>query len=180
MLADHWWFWVLVAGALVPVVALARRWGELVLRARRWAVGRGLVSLAPGQALAGSGQVRDHSWLAIPIAVWVGAGPWIWGYDDSSGAVASAIATATVVLALALGGIVFPALWAVQLLPAAWLTVAPWLVGYGDEGGPVGLSDTTCGVLLAIVSLGALSAAQRRLRVQSGGIGRLPPRREGD
>jgi hypothetical protein len=175
-LADHWWFWALVAVALVPVVALARRWDEVVLRTRRWAVARGLVSLAPGQALSGSAHVRDPSWLAIPIAVWVGAGPWIWGYDDSPGAVASAIATAAVVLALALGGVVFPALWAVELLAAAWLTIAPWLIGYGTESGPVGLSDTACGVLLLIVSLGALSAAERRLRAHAGGVGRLPRR----
>jgi hypothetical protein len=80
------------------------------------------------------------------------------------------------VLVLAFGGIVFPALWAFELLAGAWLLVAPWLVGYGDDNGPVGLSDTTCGVLLAIVSISALSAAERRLRPGAGGIGRLPPR----
>jgi hypothetical protein len=176
MLAGNWWFWVLVAAALVPLVALSRRWGELVVRTRRWAVARGLVSLAPGQMLSGPAHARDLSWLAVPIAIWVGAGPWIWGYEDSAGAVASALASGGAVLVLAFGGIVFPAFWALELLAGAWLLVAPWLVGYGDDNGPVGLSDTTCGVLLAIVSISALSAAERRLRPGAGGIGRLPPR----
>jgi hypothetical protein len=171
-LAGHWWFWALVAGALVPIVALARAWEGLVLRVRRRAVARGLVELPPGQTL-GPARARDLSWLAIPIAVWVGAGPWIWGYDDSSGAVTCALVTAAAVLVLALGGIVFPALWAVELLTAGWLVVAPWLVGYGNDGGPVGLSDTACGVLLAIASINALSAAEGRLRTGSGAIGRL-------
>jgi hypothetical protein len=176
MLASHWWFWVLVGAALVPAAALSRRWGDVVVGVRGWAVARGLLSLGPGQALTAPAGARDLSWLALPIAAWVGAGPWIWGYDDSAGAVACAIASACAVLVLALGGIVFPALWALQLLVAAWLVIAPWLVGYGNDGGPVGLSDTTCGVMLAIVSISALSSAERRLRPGAGGIGRLPPR----
>jgi SPW repeat len=176
MLAAHWWFWALVVAGLLPLATLSRRWDEIVVRVRGWAVARGLVSLPPGQKLSGRAQARDPSWLAVPIALWVAAGPWIWGYDDSAGAVACALASGGAVLVLAVGGIVFPALWALELLASAWLLVAPWLVGYGDDNGPVGLSDTTCGVLLAIVSIGALSAAERRLRPGAGGIGRLPPR----
>jgi hypothetical protein len=172
-LADDWWFWALAGLALIPLAALARRWDSLVFRARRWTIARGLVSLGPGQALARPARIRDPSWLAIPIALWVGAGPWIWGYDDSDGAVATALITAAAVLLLAVGGVVFPALWALELVVALWLVVAPWLVGYGDEGGPVGLSDTICGLLLAAVSVAALSAAERRLRTSAGGIGRL-------
>ena len=123
-----------------------------------------------------SSSPRDPSWLAFPIAVWVGAGPWIWGYDDSAEAVVTALVSAAAVLALALAGIIFPAFWALETIAGAWLVVAPWIVGYGDDGGPVGLSDTLCGLLLAAVSLAALSAAERRTATAAGGIGRLPPR----
>jgi hypothetical protein len=170
-LAGEWWFWALALAALCA--ALARRWPGFVVRARRWALARGLVSLPPGHTLASGRGEHDLSWLAIPIAVWVGAGPWIWGYDDSAGPVTAALATAASVLALTVAGVIFPALWALQVLAGVWLVVMPWIVGYGDDGGPVGLSDTICGLLLTAVAISALATAERRLRRGGGGIGRI-------
>jgi len=174
-LAGQWWFWALAATALVPLALLARRWPGILLRARRWALSRRLLSLAPGQTLSGPSGARDPSWLALPIALWVGAGPWVWGYDDSGEAVTSALVSGAAVLLIAIPGIVFPALWALELMVASWLLVAPWLVGYGNDGGPVGLSDTASGLLLSAVAIATLSGAERRVRAGGGGIGRLPP-----
>jgi hypothetical protein len=174
-LAAEWWFWVL-AGALGAVtLALAPRHAEFVARVRRLAVRRGLVSLPPGRVLPASpqGALRDPSWLAYPIGVWVMASPWIWGYDDVDGAVLCDVVTGGAVLALALAAIVFPALWSLQILAGLWLMVAPWLVGFGDEGGPVGLSDSLAGALLCAVAIASLSAAERRLRSGPSAIGRL-------
>jgi hypothetical protein len=109
------------------------------------------------------------------LGAWVVIGPWTWGYDDAAGAVATDVITGTLVIAIALGAIVFPSLWALELLSGLWLVVAPWLVGYGDTNGPVGLSDTIAGILICAVAVASLSAAQRALRPSpgAGGIGRL-------
>jgi hypothetical protein len=173
-LATHWWFWVLAASFVACSLALSRRYPALVLRARRMALRRGLVAVGSGQALrAPSSAGHDPSWLVFPIALWLGASPWIWGYDGEPGAIASDLVTAVAVLLLGLAAIVFPALWALETLAGLWLVVAPWLVGFGDTNGPVGLSDVACGVLLVTVAVAALVAAERQLTRGSGAIGRL-------
>jgi hypothetical protein len=173
-LAAHWWFWVLAGALAACSLSLARRYPALVLRARRMALRRGLVTVGAGQALrAPSSAGHDPSWLVFPIALWLAASPWIWGYDGEPGAIASDLVTAAAVLLLGLAAIVFPALWALETLAGTWLVVAPWLVGFGDANGPVGLSDVACGVLLVAVAIAALVAAERQLARGSGAIGRL-------
>jgi SPW repeat len=173
-LAAHWWFWVLAAALGACSLALSRRYPALVLRVRRFALRRRLVTLEPGQALrAPSSAGHDPSWLVLPLALWLGASPWIWGYDGEPGAIASDLVTAAVVLLLGLAAIVLPALWALETLAGLWLVVAPWLVGFGDANGPVGLSDVACGVLLTAVAIAALVAAQRQLTRGSSAVGRL-------
>jgi hypothetical protein len=178
-LSDDWWLWLLAAAALAAAVALSGRYRALVWKARRAAVRRGLIELPPGRALRppAQGFWSDLSWLAFPIAVWVGLGPWIWGYDDVAGGVTADVVTAAALAALAAGAILFPALWALGLVAGLWLVIAPWLVGYGDEGGAVGLSDSIAGVVVCAVSIAALAGAERRL-VSGGGpgtIGRIRP-----
>jgi hypothetical protein len=173
-LATHWWFWVLAAALGACSLALSRRYPALVLRARRLALRRGLIAVGPGQALrAPSSAGRDPSWLVFPLALWLAASPWIWGYDGEPGAIASDLVTAAAVLLLGLGAIVLPALWALETFAGLWLVVAPWIVGFGDANGPVGLSDVSCGVLLVTVALAALVAAERQIARGSGAIGRL-------
>jgi hypothetical protein len=173
-LAGHWWFWVLAVSLGACSLALSRGYPALVLRVRRFALRRGLVSVGAGQALrAPRSAGRDPSWLVFPLALWLGASPWIWGYDGEPGAIASDLITAALVLLVALAAIVFPALWALETLAGLWLVVAPWLVGFGDANGPVGLSDVACGVLLTAIALAALVAAERQLTRGSGAVGRL-------
>jgi hypothetical protein len=107
-------------------------------------------------------------------------GPWTWGYDDDAGAIATDVVTGGLVIVIALFAIVFPGLWALEMIAGLWLVVAPWLVGYGDANGPVGLSDTIAGLLIFAVSIAALSSAQRALRSSPGSkaigtLGRRPP-----
>jgi hypothetical protein len=173
-LATHWWFWVLAAALAACSLALSRRYPRLVVRVRRLALRRGLITLGPGQALrppsSGGG---DPSWVMFPIALWVGASPWIWGYDGEPGAIACDVITAAVVLVLGLAAIVLPALWALETFAGLWLVVAPWIVGFGDANGPVGISDVVCGLLLVAVAVAALVAAERQVGRGSGAIGRL-------
>jgi hypothetical protein len=104
------------------------------------------------------------------------ASPWIGGYDDADGALAVDLATGALVVLVTLAGILFPALWTLNLLLGLWLVIAPWLVGYGDADGPVGLSDSLTGLLLCAIALAGISSAQRALRPgQSGAIGRITP-----
>ena len=174
-LSHHWWFWALATAVLALAAAQSRRYPALVGRLRRLALRRHLISLPPGQALRPPG--RDLSWLAFPLAAWVAASPWIWGYDDAAGGPAADVLTAAAVLVLAVVSVVLPALWALVALAGLWLVVAPWAVGYGDAGGPVGISDVVAGVLLCTVSVAALASAERQVRTGSGAIGRLhrPP-----
>jgi hypothetical protein len=173
-LATNWWFWVIAAALAACSLALSRRYPELVVRVRRMALRRGLLTLGPGQSLRPpSSAGRDPSWLVFPIALWVGASPWIWGYDGEPGAIACDVITAGVVLVLGLGAIVLPALLALETLAGLWLVVAPWIVGFGDANGPVGLSDVVCGLLLAAVAVAALNTAERHVVRGGGAIGRL-------
>ena len=173
-LATHWWFWLLAAALAACSVALSRRYPALVVRVRRLALRRGLITLGPGQALRPpSAAGRDPSWLVFPIALWVGASPWIWSYDGEPGAIASDVVTAAAVLVLGVVAIALPALWALETFAGLWLVVAPWLVGFGDANGPVGISDVVCGLLLLAVAVAALVAAERQVVRGSGAIGRL-------
>jgi hypothetical protein len=173
----EWWFWAFAAGLLALSVALGRHYPRLVAAARRKAAGRGLLELPRGSAI-GPGRGIDLSWLAFPVAIWIGASPWIWGYDDVRGAVAADVVTGGAILALGSAAVVFPALWALVPLGGLWLVTAPWLVGYGSEGGPVGLSDTIAGLLVCAASISGLTAAERRLRPSggAGAIGRIATR----
>jgi hypothetical protein len=176
-LAGNWWFWALAAALLATALALGRRYQAFIARARRLALRKGLIALPPGQVLDRPPRApwSDPSWLAFPFALWVIASPWIWDYDGVRGAIATDVATGTAVIALALAGIVFPALWALNLLAGLWLATAPWLVGYGDAHGPVGLSDAVVGMLICAVAIGALASAQRQIRTGSGSgaVGRI-------
>jgi hypothetical protein len=180
MLADNWWFWALVALVLVGAIASRDRYARGVARLRRAALGLGLIALPPGQTLAGGARAgRDVSWIGLLAGIWVVLGPWIWGYDDVDGALATDAVTGGLVIGLALAGTVFPALWALNVLAGLWLVVAPWLVGYGDANGPVGLSDTLAGIVIAAVALAVLAEAERAVRPGAGPgpVGRIRPRR---
>lgn len=175
-LADDWWFWGLVVASLITAVALSGRYRALTDRLRAAAVRRGIVALPAGHALdtRAGGFWSDLSWLALMAGGWVVASPWIWGYQDADGAIATDVVTGSIVIALTLAAIVFPALWALQLFAGTWLVIAPWLVGYGDANGPVGLSDTIAGIVICVVAISSLAASQRALRPgQPGAIGRV-------
>jgi hypothetical protein len=178
-LAGNWWFWVLVAASLAAATALSSRYRSLTAAARRGALRRKLVELPRGHALKqpSGGFWEDLSWLALAAGAWVILGPWTWGYDGVSGAIATDAVSGAAVIVIVLGAIVFPALWALELLAGLWLVIAPWLVGYGDANGPVGLSDVAAGVLICAIAIGSLSAAERALRPRGGGtaIGRIRP-----
>jgi SPW repeat len=177
-LASHWWFWVLAATLLAGVAAASRRYRELAIAVRRAALRRGLVRLPTGQVLDQMvpGFWTDFSWLAVPAGVWVVLGPWIWGYDQAAGAVPTDAVTGAIVIVVALAGLVFPALWSLNLVAGLWLVVAPWLVGYGDSSGPVGLSDTVAGALVFAAAVSGLAAAERTLRPGGTAIGRIQRR----
>jgi hypothetical protein len=178
-LAGAWWFWVLVAAGLLATAALSGRYRRVAARIRRKAVARGLVELPPGRRLErDTGRfLSDISWLAFAIGVWVIGSPWIWGYDDAGGAIATDVVTGALIIVLAVVATVLPAVWSLELLGGLWMVVAPWLVGYGDANGPVGLSDTIVGLMLSAVAIASLSASQRALRAGEGrAIGRIRPR----
>jgi SPW repeat-containing protein len=179
-LAQNWWFWALAVAALAGLAGSSGRYRLLAARLRRAAVRRGLVDLPPGRALAHSagGFWSDLSWLVLYAGAWVILSPWIWGYEEVEGAIATDAITGAAVIAIALAGIVFPALWALNILAGLWLVTAPWLVGYGDANGPVGLSDTVAGLVIAATAIATLAAAERRIRPGGGpgAIGRIRPR----
>jgi SPW repeat len=176
--AGHWWFWVLAAAALVAAGAFSGRYRMLAARLRGAAQKRGLIKLPAGRSLDQKprGFWSELSWLAVAAGIWVVLGPWIWGYDDVGGAVATDALTGGAVIVLAIGGIVYPALWSLNLLAGLWLVTAPWLVGYGDANGPVGLSDSIAGVLVSVLAIASLSVAERALRPGGRVVGRIRPR----
>jgi SPW repeat-containing protein len=134
------------------------------------------VALPAGHALhrGARGFWSDFSWLALFAGVWVAASPWIWGYQDTDGAIATDVVTGSAVIVLTLGAIAFPALWALHLFAGLWLVTAPWLAGYGNANGPVGLSDTIAGIVICAVAIACLAASKRALRAgQAAAIGRL-------
>jgi SPW repeat len=179
-MADEWWFWALAGAALAAATALSGRYRAVAARARSEAVRRGIVELPPGRSIVSTeaGFWSDLGWVALAAGLWVVAGPWTWGYDDVSGAIATDVVTGTAVLLLSLAAIVFPALWSLDVLAGLWLVLAPWLVGYGDAGGPVGLSDAIAGVVVSAVAIASLSASERRVRRGGGqAIGRIRPPR---
>jgi hypothetical protein len=159
---------------------IARRYRLAAARARAAAVRRGIVQLPAGRTLdtRDRGFWSDLSWVSLLAGAWVMASPWIWGYDDVAGAIEVDLLTGGAIVIVSLAGVLFPALWTLNVLLGAWLVIAPWIVGYGHADGPVGLSDSLTGVLLCAVAIAGISSAQRALRPgQSGAIGRITPER---
>jgi hypothetical protein len=180
MLADQAWFWALVAALTVALAAGEPRWRRAASAMRAGAVRRRLVREAAGQTVETGPKGRwSEPWLpGLLVGVWVCASPWIWGYEDTEGAVTADLVTGSAIALLSLAGIVFPALLALNLLAGLWLTIAPWLIGYGNDGGAVGLSDTLAGVVTCGLALRGMSVATRRLRAgPPGPVGRMPRRR---
>jgi hypothetical protein len=172
--------WMLAAALMALAAAFSGRYRAFAARTRAAAVRRGLVKLPPGHSLgrAPRGFWSDLSWLALAAGGWVVASPWVWDYEHAEGAIAADVVTGGAVVALALAAIVFPALWAINLLAGLWLVTAPWFVGYGDANGPVGLNDTIAGILICAVSITCLAASTRSLRPgEARAIGRIRPRR---
>jgi hypothetical protein len=169
---------MLAAAALVVAGALSGHYRAFAAKIRVAALRRGLIELPAGRSLEQTprGLWSDLSWLAIAAGIWVVLGRWIWGYEDVAGAIATDALTGGAVIALALGGIVFPALWSLNLLAGLWLVTAPWLVGYGDANGPVGLSDSLTGVLVSALAIAGLAGAERALTRGGRAIGRIHPR----
>jgi hypothetical protein len=165
MLADEWWFWLVVGAVLVLAVLAAGRMREWSASLRRAALARQVVEAGPGRRVEVrvGGFWSDLWWLSALLGAWVIVSPWIWGYDDAGGAIAADAVTGGAVVALTLAGIVFPSLNALSILAGLWLVVAPWVVGYGDDGGPVGLSDVLAGIAISAVGIAALSSATRRI-----------------
>jgi hypothetical protein len=165
VLADDWWFWALVA-VVVGVAALAsRRYRAAASAVRRRALDRRLIVAGAGRRVdtRPGGFRSDLSWLSILLGAWVAASPWIWRYDEVSGAVATDVVTGGAVVALTLASIAFPSLGALSVLAGLWLVTAPWLVGYGDHDGPVGLSDVLAGAAIAGLAIAGLAAAAKRV-----------------
>jgi SPW repeat len=179
MLAERWWFWALAAIAAVAIAVTEPRWRGATAALRVAAHRRRLVEEGAGMAVDhGPGGRWSEPWLpACVVGLWICASPWIWSYDDVDGAVTTDVVTGALIAIVALAGVLFPALLALNLLAGLWLTTAPWLVGYGTQGGPVGLSDTVAGVLTCVLALRGMTAATSRLRAaQPGPIGRIPRR----
>src|SRR2546426_12625783 len=132
MLSDDWWFWALTALTVAGAALGSRRYRELTAAARRLSLQRGLVEPGQGRRLSleAGGFWSDLSWLSLLLGIWVGAGPWIWGYDDVEGAVTTDAVTGAAVVVLTIAGIVLPSLSAVNVLAGLWLVAAPWLGGY--------------------------------------------------
>jgi hypothetical protein len=165
VLAEEWWFWVLTGALLIAGLAFSGRYRALAAAGRRAALARRLVEPGAGRRIDTrvGGFGSDLSWLQLLLGAWVAASPWIWGYEDVPGAVATDVVTGTAVIVLTLAGIVFPAFNALTIVAGLWLVLAPWVVGYGDQGGPVGLSDALAGVAISALGLAALSAAAKRI-----------------
>ena len=106
----------------------------------------------------------ELSWLTILLGAWVAASPWIWGYEDVRGAVATDVITGGAVVVLTIAGVVLPAFNALPVIAGLWLVLAPWTVGYGDEGGPVGLSDVIAGIAIAALGVAAVAGGAKRVR----------------
>jgi hypothetical protein len=165
VLADKWLFW-LAAGVVLGLSALSagrfRAWSASL---RRAALARRLVEAGPGRHLdvRTGGFWSDLSWLSVLLGTWVVASPWIWGYEDARGAIATDAVTGGAVIALTLVGIVLPSLNALSVLAGLWLVLAPWIVGYGSEDGPVGLSDVLAGLAISALGVAALTSATRRI-----------------
>jgi hypothetical protein len=179
MAAEQWWFWAAAGGLAVAIVVTEPRWRSAAASARAAAVGGGLVAEGAGLAIDRSGDGRwSEPWLpAFVVGLWVCASPWIWGYDDVDGAIAADLVTGAAIAVVALAGVVFPALLALNVLAGLWLTTTPWLVGFGTDSGPVGLSDTLAGLATGVLALRGMTAATRRLRsARPGPIGRVPRR----
>jgi hypothetical protein len=179
MAAEQWWFWAAAGGLAVAIVVTEPRWRSAAASARAAAVGGGLVAEGAGLAIDRSGDGRwSEPWLpAFVVGLWVCASPWIWGYDDVDGAIAADLVTGAAIAVVALAGVAFPALLALNVLAGLWLTTAPWLVGFGTDSCPVGLSDTVAGVATSALALRGMSAATRRLRsAEPGPVGRVPGR----
>jgi hypothetical protein len=181
VLADDWWFWVLVGGIVSGSAIASGAYRSLAARIRRSAQERRLVEAGPTNRVDTrvGGFWSDLSWISLLLGAWVAASPWIWGYDDAHGAVAADLATGAAVLALTLAGTVFPFLHALGAVAGLWLVLSPWVVGYGDEGGPVGVSDAVAGALIAALAVAALGAASRRIApgapMPVGRVRRPPP-----
>jgi hypothetical protein len=179
MAADQWWFWAAMGGLAVAIVATEPRWRSAAAAVRAAAARRRLVAEGVGRTIDSSDEGRwSEPWLpAFVVGLWVCASPWIWGYDDVDGAIAADLVTGAAIAVVALTGVVFPALLALNVLAGLWLTTAPWLVGFGTDSGPVGLSDTVAGVATSALALRGMSAATRRLRsAEPGPVGRVPGR----
>jgi SPW repeat-containing protein len=164
VLADAWWFWALTGALAGGALLCSGRYRRLAARARRQALERRLVEPGAGRRIdtRPGGFGSDLSLMSLLLGAWVAASPWIWGYDDVPGAVATDVATGAAVIVLTLAGIVLPSFNALTLVAGMWLVLAPWIVGYGDEGGPVGVSDGVAGVLITMLGVAALSAAAKR------------------
>ena len=176
MLSDDLWFWALIALIAVAAALGSARYRAFAAGVRRAALRRNLIDPGPGQRLdvEAGGFASDLSWLSLLLGAWVLASPWIWGYDDVSGAIATDVITGAAVIAITLASLVFPSLLALNVLAGAWLLLAPWLVGYGNEGGAVGLSDTIAGLAIAALAIAGLSSASKRVGPGTQGpIGRI-------
>jgi SPW repeat len=176
MLSDDWLFWALFAAIVVAAALGSGRYRALAAAARRLAVRRGLVDPGAGRHVdtGPGGFASDLSWISILLGIWVILSPWIWGYDEVEGAVATDVITGSIVVAVTLIGIVLPSVSALNVLAGTWLVLAPWLVGYGSHDGPVGLSDALAGVAIAALAVAALTSATRRIGPATGGpIGRV-------
>src|SRR3954468_21651302 len=129
MPADHWWFWALAALALAVGAAASPVYRRAAARLRAWAVKHRLVDPGVGRRLdpEPAGFWGDLGWLLMLTGAWVALSPWIWGYDSEPGAVATDVSAGAAIVLLSLGGILFPALLALNLLLGTWLMIAPWL-----------------------------------------------------
>lgn len=179
MLSDDWGFWALIALTVAAAALGSSRYRAFVACIRRAALRGNLVDPGPGRRLVvePGGFASDLSWLSLLLGAWVLVSPWIWGYDDVEGAVATDVITGAAVIALTFVGLVLPSVSALNVVAGLWLVVAPWLVGYGSKGGPVGLSDTVSGVAIAALAIAGLAAAANRIAPGTAGpIGRVRPR----
>jgi SPW repeat len=165
VLADKWWFWLATAVAVGLSGLAAGRFRSWSASLRRAAVARQVVEAGPGRHLdvRAGGFWSDLSWLSVLLGAWVVASPWIWGYEEAGGAIATDAVTGGAVIGLTLAGVVFPSLNAPSVLAGLWLVLAPWIVGYGNEGGPVGLSDVLAGLAIAALAIAALASATKRI-----------------
>jgi hypothetical protein len=165
MLSDKWWFWLLVACVVTLSALGSARYRAFTARVRARGLAWRLVEPGSGRHVdtRAGGFWSDTSWLLILLGAWVALSPWIWGYDDVHGAIATDVITGSCVIVLTAAGILFPVFNALTVLAGTWLVLAPWIVGYGDSGGPVGLSDAIAGLLISALAISSLSAAAKRV-----------------